>query len=330
MQAIVFDKSALPTEVLQLREVERPRPGPGEVLVKMLSAPINPGDFLFIQSLYPDPKKPSLPGQIAGNSGAGVVVEKGPGASLAIGTLVDIYYYNTWAAYVAVPEEWAIPLPVDYPREKAGQLMTLITGWDLVEASGARPGDWMVITAGNSSNAVMATQMAARKGIRVISIVRKMPAGLDLRALGAAAVIDLSVTGETVGPRIREITGGKGVNAIIEAVGGPVLTELVQSAGFGAKVILYGGLSELPFQLHNGDIYLKGLMIESYVYRYFFRPPAPEERETIRRIIDLSSDPSFIMPVSGRYDLEEYSTAVQNSFYSSPGSTAGKTLFSMG
>ena len=330
MQAIVFDKSALPTEVLQLREVDRPHPAAGEVLVKMLSAPINPGDFLFIQSLYPDPKKPSLPGQIAGNSGSGVVVEKGPGARLAIGTLVDIYNYNTWAEYAAVPEEWVIPLPGDYPRGKAGQLMTLITGWDLVEASGARSGDWMVITAGNSSNAVMATQMAARKGIRVISIVRKMPAGLDLHALGAEAVIDLSVAGDAVGSRIMEITGGKGAGAVIEAVGGPLLTELVHSAGFGAKVIMYGGLSEQRFHLHNGDVYLKGLTIESYIYRYFFRPPAPEDQETIRHIIDLSSDLSFIMPVSGRYGLDEYKTAVHNSFYSTPGSTAGKTLFSMG
>ena len=330
MQAIVFDKSALPTEVLQLREVERPRPAAGEVLVKMLGAPINPGDFLFIQSLYPDPKKPSLPGQIAGNSGAGVVVEKGPGASLAIGTLVDIYYYNTWAEYAAVPEEWVTPLPGDYPREKAGQLMTLITGWDLVATSKARPGDWMVITAGNSSNAVMATQMAARKGIRVISIVRKMPAGLDLRALGAEAVIDLSLTGDGVSSRIREITGGKGVSAVIEAVGGPLLTELVHSAGLGAKVIMYGGLSEQPFQLHNGDVYLKGLTIESYIYRYFFRSPVPQEQETIRRVIDLSSAPSFIMPVSGRYGLDEFKTAVHNSFYSTPGATSGKTVFRMG
>jgi len=83
MKAIVFDRSDVPTEVLELREVERPRPGAGEVLVKMLNAPINPGDLLFIQSLYPDPKKPSLPGQVAGNSGTGVVVEKGPGTSLA-------------------------------------------------------------------------------------------------------------------------------------------------------------------------------------------------------------------------------------------------------
>jgi NADPH:quinone reductase-like Zn-dependent oxidoreductase len=330
MKAIVFDKSALPTEVLQLREVERPRPAAGEVLVRMLSAPINPGDFLFIQSLYPDPKKPSLPGQIAGNSGSGVVVEKGPGASLAIGTLVDIYYYNTWAEYAAVPEEWLIPLPGDYPREKAGQLMTLITGWDLVEASKARPGDWMAITAGNSSNAVMATQMAARKGIRVISIVRKMPAGLDLRVLGAEAVIDLSVTGDAVGSRIREITGGKGVNAVIEAVGGPVLTELVHSAGLYAKVIMYGGLSEQRFHLHNNDFYLKGLTMDSYIYRYFFRPPVPEERETIQQIIDLSSDPSFIIPVSGRYGLDEYRTAVHNSFYSTPGGTSGKTFFTIG
>jgi len=117
MQAIVFDRSGLPTEVLQLREVNKPVPGPGEALVKMLNAPINQGDFLFIQSLYPDPKKPSLPGQVAGNYGTGIVVEKGAGTSLAEGSLVSVNYYSTWAEYAAIPEEWLIPLPSSATNE---------------------------------------------------------------------------------------------------------------------------------------------------------------------------------------------------------------------
>ncbi|WP_431210174.1 alcohol dehydrogenase catalytic domain-containing protein [Puia sp. P3] len=124
MQAIVFDQIGLPSEVLELREIDIPTPAAGQLLVKMLNAPINQGDFLFIQNLYPDPKKPHFPGQVAGNFGTGIIVEKGPGlttaksATLPEGTLVAVNYYNTWAEYAAIPEDWLIPLPLHSLRKK--------------------------------------------------------------------------------------------------------------------------------------------------------------------------------------------------------------------
>lgn len=329
MQAIVFDKVGLPTEVLELREIKKPVPAKGQVLVKMLNAPINQGDFLFIQDLYPEPKKPSLPGQVAGNYGAGIVVEKGRGTTITEGTLVSIIYYNTWAEYAAFPEEWLIPLPSDFPPEKAAQMMPLITAWDLVEGSKAKAGEWMAVTAANSANALMITQLAVRKGIRVVALVRKLPS-LNLHQFGAEVVIDLSLDKDVLPSRIREITAGEGIHAIIDAVGGPLLTTLVHNASFGAKVIIYGSLSEQRFELHNSDIYLKGLTIESYIYRHFFTPPAPMEIATLREIIGIASDPSFIAPVSGRYIFDEYKTAVKNSFSSTPGSSSGKGLFIIG
>jgi len=69
MRAVVFDKVGPPTEVLRLADVVIPEIGDDEVLVEMLAAPINPGDFLFIQNLYPEPKKPHFPEQIGGNYG---------------------------------------------------------------------------------------------------------------------------------------------------------------------------------------------------------------------------------------------------------------------
>jgi NADPH2:quinone reductase len=111
MKAIVFDKIGSPSDVLRLSDVPVPEVAEGEVLVKMIAASINPGDFLVIQNLYPDPKKPHFPGQIAGNHGAGIITKTGKNVSLKPGTLVAFSYYNTWAEYAAVPAEWLIPLP---------------------------------------------------------------------------------------------------------------------------------------------------------------------------------------------------------------------------
>jgi len=107
---------------------------------------------------------------------------------------------------------------------------------------------------------------------------------MDLHQFGAEVVIDLSLDGDIVPSRIREITTGKGISAIIDAVGGPLLADLVRSASFRAKLIIYGGLGEQRFELHNNEVYLNGLSVESYIYRHFFTPPAPEESATLRDI----------------------------------------------
>jgi D-arabinose 1-dehydrogenase-like Zn-dependent alcohol dehydrogenase len=70
MKAIVFDQIGAPLDVLHLADVPIPEIGDNEVLVKMTAASINPGDFLFIQNLYPDPKKP-LPTTDSGKSRSG-------------------------------------------------------------------------------------------------------------------------------------------------------------------------------------------------------------------------------------------------------------------
>ena len=145
MKAIVFDRIGPPLEVLQLRDVPVPEIRDNEVLVKMTAVSINPGDFLFIQNLYPDPKKPHFPQQIAGNHGAGVITRVGKKASLQPGTLVGFSYYNAWAEYVAVPVEWLIPLPSDYPIEKAAQLVNPITAWDLLGESRVQPGQRLAV-----------------------------------------------------------------------------------------------------------------------------------------------------------------------------------------
>ncbi|MER9264802.1 alcohol dehydrogenase catalytic domain-containing protein [Mesorhizobium sp. M0410] len=88
MKAIVFDAIGSPRDVLYMDDLPIPRIGDGEVLVRMVSASINPGDFLFIQDLYPEPKKPHFPRQVAGNHGAGIVEAVGADVLLEPGTLV--------------------------------------------------------------------------------------------------------------------------------------------------------------------------------------------------------------------------------------------------
>ena len=89
MKALVQDRIGSPLDVVELRDVPRPQAGPGQTLVRMVAAGIHPGDFFFTQGLYPEAKRPQLPGQIVGNHGVGRVVSGGHRADLAPGTLVQ-------------------------------------------------------------------------------------------------------------------------------------------------------------------------------------------------------------------------------------------------
>jgi NADPH2:quinone reductase len=325
MQALTFEQSGPPLEVLELRDVPIPEPGPGEVLVAMRAASISPGDWLFVGGLYPPPYVASFPGQVAGTHGAGIVQEGG-GTRFAPGTLVTFDHPGAWAEYVAVPEERLVALPADYPLEKGSQFFNPITAWDLVASSGAEAGDWLVLTAGNSTVSTMALQLAHRKGINTISVVRRAVDAIDLPGLGAAAVIELSSLEGEIGERIATVTGGAGVRAVVDSVGGPVLAELMRTLGLGGQVIIYGGLSQDGYQLHNFDFLLNNAAIRPYAYRYFFDAPGPQDAALLDEITAVTGEAGFVAPVGGFHPLEDFRAAIEASL-SRP--EQGKRFFQM-
>lgn len=324
MKAVIFDRSGPPLDVLRLADVPKPVADDGEVLIRMVASPISPGDFLFIEGLYPEPKKPQFPGQVGGNHGAGIVESAPPGSAMEPGTLVAFSYYNSWAEYAAVPAEWLIPLPADFATEKAAQFFNLITAWDLLAAARAKSGDWIVLTAGNSTVSQMVLQFARQRGINVVSIVRRVHA--DLRALGAAAVIELSTLDGPVADHIRRATGGKGISALIDNVGGPVTGELIRNMALGGQVIINGGMSPERFALHNFDVLLKILEIRSHVYRYFFTPPKTGDSETLIAITAAAAPETFKVAVGGLNPLSGFRHAVAETLNNPE---RGKQFFAM-
>jgi NADPH:quinone reductase len=322
MKAVIFDRSGPPLDVLRVADIPAPVPAPGEALVRMIAAPISPGDFLFIENLYPEPKKPKFPGQIGGNHGAGIVEKAPADTKLVEGSLVAFSFYNSWAEYAAVPSEWLIPLPDNLAPEKASQFFNLITAWDLLDTANAKKGDWIAVTAGNATVSQMVLQFAVARGINVIPLVRRIHG--DLTDLGAPRVIELASLDRPVGEWIAEITGGKGIVALIDNVGGPVTGELIRAMAFGGQVIINGGMSPERFELHNFDVLLSGLEIRSHVYRYFFDPPKAADMPTMQTIAAASD--RFKVPIGGMNALEDYHRAVVETLGSPE---RGKQFFDM-
>ena len=310
MKAIVFNEIGRPLDVLQVKEIEKPQPKKGEALIRMTAASINPGDFLFMQKLYPAPKWPVFPDQIAGNHGAGIIEEFAGPSNLKAGMFVAFSYYNTWAEYASVPMEWLIPLPADYALEKAGQLVNVISAYDLLEKSGVQKGEWLALSAANSTISTMIAQFAREKGVKVISIARKINPEMDLKELGSTVVLESSVAG--LKKKINEITEEQGLKGFIDHVGGPVTGEVIRSMAFGGKVVINGVMSEENYQLHNLDILMSGIEIASYVYRYFFDSPTSADKAFLEQLIRISHQPTFKIPVAKLFKIEQYREAVQD------------------
>jgi NADPH2:quinone reductase len=324
MKALIFDRIGLPLDVLRLADVPVPPIGDHEVLIRMTASSINPGDFLFVQNLYPDPKKPKFPGQIAGNHGAGYVEKCGKNTRVKVGQFVAFSYYNTWAEYAVVPAEWLVPLPADFPVGKAAQLVNLVTAWDLL-AMIDRPGAWLALTAGHSTVSLFLLQLAARKGLRPLPIVRRENPDVDLRALGATEVISLAHTPD-LGQAVQRVTGGHGLDAVVDGVGGPNARQLIQNLASGGHFLIHGGFSDETYPVHNFDFLMKSVTLRTYIYRFFFEPPKPSDTAMIEELIKATASDDFVAPIAAEHPLEDFRQAIEDSLQHPQ---RGKRIFRM-
>src|SRR5438093_254792 len=147
MKAVIFERCGEPAEVLEIRDAPVPKPGPGQVRVRMIASPINPSDLLFIRGLYG--AKPVLPGN-PGFEGVGVVEESGGGllARRVMGRRVAVLNGITgnWREQTVIPAHQAIPLPDDIPDEQAaGFFVNPATALVMVEkVLRVRAGEWLL------------------------------------------------------------------------------------------------------------------------------------------------------------------------------------------
>src|SRR4051812_43043003 len=119
MKAVVFEQFGEPSQVLRVREVPVPEPGPGEVRVRMIASPVNPSDLLVVRGRYGVlPTLPSTPGF----EGVGVVDKAGPGILgwLVKGKRVTVINGagGNWAEYAVSPARQARPVASDIPDEQ--------------------------------------------------------------------------------------------------------------------------------------------------------------------------------------------------------------------
>ena len=208
-------------EELALVERPVPRAGPGEVLVKVAAAGVNRPDILQRRGLYPPP--PGAP-DILGLEIAGEVVETSKGAEELMGRQVcALVAGGGYAEYCAAPIGTCLFVPDSLTLlEAAAMPETLFTVWvNLFERGFAAEGDWVLVHGGTSGIGTMAILLGRLFGLKVI-----VTCGSDAKCaraleLGAEAAVNYR-TQDFVDVAQR-LTGGKGVNVVLDMVGGDYL-----------------------------------------------------------------------------------------------------------
>jgi NADPH:quinone reductase len=237
MKAIIITQPGAP-EVLQLQERPVPVINDDEVLVKVRASGINRPDIAQRKGNYPAP--PGALPDIPGLEIAGEIVEIGKNVSrYKIGDKVcALVTGGGYAEYCAAPEGQCLPIPDGLSFEEAASLPeTFFTVWSNVSDRGQlQSGETLLVHGGSSGIGVTAIQMATALGSTVY-----VTAGSDEKCqfceqLGAAKAINYKT--ENFAERIKELTNGKGVNVILDMVGGDYTTPNLQSLAEDGRLVL--------------------------------------------------------------------------------------------
>ncbi|MCU0272417.1 MAG: NAD(P)H-quinone oxidoreductase [Acidimicrobiales bacterium] len=307
MRAVVLEEKGGP-EVLRVREVPAPRPGPEEVVVEVVATALNRADLLQRRGFYPGPP---MAHEIPGLELAGRVAELGERVSgWSVGDpVMGIVGGGGYAERIAVHERQLLAVPPSVPLADAGGIPEVfITAWDaLVLQGGLTSGRWALVHAGASGVGTAAIQLARALGAR-IAVTASSGKVAACRELGADLVVDY--TAEDWVAATKEATGGRGVDVVLDVIGADYLQRNLDALAVGGRIVQVGVMGGGKATFDLGALLPKRATITGTVLRG--RPI--EEKIAVtqrfgREVLPLFADGRLRALVDRRYPLERIAEA---------------------
>jgi NADPH:quinone reductase-like Zn-dependent oxidoreductase len=265
MRAAIFHETGGP-EVIRIEDVPAPRPGPGELLVRVRAASLNHLDLWVRRGM---PIETTMP-HIGGSDVAGVVEETGEGVDPArVGERVVVnpslwcgrcrecargeesmcaryrivgeHTDGGFAEFVAVAADRAYRIPDELDFEAAAALpIAYGTAWRaLLARARLRPTDDVLVIGASGGTAMAAVQIAIMAGARVFAVTSGAENAARLREMGASFVYDRSA--EDWSAAVQRDTARRGVDVVVENVGAPTWAGSLRSLARGGRLVTYGG-----------------------------------------------------------------------------------------
>lgn len=278
MQSVVLGQPAT-LDTLAVSEVDPRPPAAGEIQVAVKASSLNFHDYAVVTGMIPAPA-----GRIPLSDGAGVVSAVGEGVTeFAVGDRVLSYFFPHWEAgppslarlsgvpgdhvdgfasqTVTMPATAFSRMPVNLDFAAAATLTCAgLTAWRaLMVETHLRPGDWVLVQ-GSGGVSVFALQFARLMGCRVIATSSSEAKLERLKALGAEHLINYRET-PNWGERAFELTGGRGVDLVVEVGGAGTLAQSVKAVGFGGCICMLGILTGISGELPTAELFQKNARI---------------------------------------------------------------------
>lgn len=265
MRAIEISQPG-PSDVLKL--VERPLPvlKPGELLIKVHAAGVNRPDVFQRLGQYPVPPGASdLPGlEVAGEIVGGELA----GTPFSLGDMVcALVQGGGYAEYCAAPVEQCLPVPPGWSALEAASLPeTCFTVWSNVfDRAALAAGETLLVQGGTSGIGVTAIQIATALGHRVFATAGSDDKCRACEALGAERGINYR--DEDFGVVVKELTGGRGVDVILDMVGGDYLPREIRCLADDGRITLIALLGGSKATLDMGQVLRRRLTITGSTLR---------------------------------------------------------------
>jgi NADPH2:quinone reductase len=265
MKAVEITKPGGP-EVLKLTERPLPAPKPQEILIKVAAAGVNRPDVLQRSGNYPVPPDAS---DLPGLEVAGEVVAKGDSVKMwSIGDKVcALVHGGGYAEYCVAPEVQALPVPKAMSMLEAASLPeTVFTVWGNVYDRGRlAPGESLLVQGGSSGIGVTAIQMAKATGNRVFATAGSDEKCAACVRLGAEKAINYKT--QDFASQIKAATGGKGVNVILDMVGGDYVPKELKLLADEGRLVFIAFLRGPKTELDINEVMRRRLTITGSTLR---------------------------------------------------------------
>jgi NADPH:quinone reductase-like Zn-dependent oxidoreductase len=234
----VWIPRAGPPEVLELREAPDPEPGPGELRIRVAASGVNFADIVGRLGLYPDlPPMPVVPGyEVAGRVDA---VGAGVEGRWSGREVLALTRFGGYGDVLCVPADQVFERPADMSAAAGAALpVNYLTAYQLVVVMGGlRAGETMLVHSAGGGVGIAAIQLARRIGARIVGTASSGKHG-RLKEMGVDHCIDY--TREDFEERVQEITGGRGVELILDAVGGSSFKKSYRCLAASGRLGMFG------------------------------------------------------------------------------------------
>ena len=301
MKAIQFDRLGT-AEVMEFRDVPTPELRPGTVLVKNHVIAINYGDTFFIRGTYlVKPKFPDTPGMEA----SGVIAAVAPDVKdLEPGMRVAYIGMGAYAEYTLIRAGRVMPIPDDMDFEQAASFpIAVLTAWHMIHTcNDTRREQTVIVHSAAGGVGIAAVQIARAAGARVIGTVSSDDKIGLVKQFGADWVINYER--EDFGEAAMKITGGRGVDLILDAVGKPTFEKGLRCLAPLGHLILFGRAGGSPDPVNALELFGKSIKVSGFAVTMMYALKE-HHRRALDDVFRLEREGKLTVPIGGRFPLAE-------------------------